>query len=77
MKKFWDRNYRWSNFSWFATSVEALCPSLAFTAWDPQSRELVGTDWLGDGDHDRFNGLVTPSFGDPAEFVASLDGEHL
>ncbi|MCY4214328.1 MAG: DVUA0089 family protein [Gammaproteobacteria bacterium] len=84
LEEFWDRDYHWSNVCRLAAArpdavvVDVLCPGLAFTAaWDPKSRELVGTDWLGEGDTDRFNGLVVPGFGDPVELVASPDGEHL
>ena len=61
-----------------AVAVDAFCPGLAFTAqWDPDAESLEGTDWIGLGQSDRFNGLPLPDFDAPESFAVSPDDRHV
>lgn len=59
------------------TTVDVICGDGAHVVrWDPESKTVVVTDWLGLGGPDRF-GVDTPDFGRPAEAVQSPDGAYL
>ena len=60
-----------------AATVDVICRDGAHVVrWDPESKTLVVTDWLGLGGPDRF-GIETPEFGLPAEAVQSPDGAYI
>ena len=80
---FWDAPFL-SNRCRFASvrhetlSVDVLCPGLVYAArYDSDMEQLVGTDWIGERQGDRFNGLPLPDFGVSSGFAISPDDHYL
>ena len=83
LSKFWNAPYQSDRCRFAvarngAVAVDAFCPGVAFTArWDPDAESLQGTDWIGQGQSDRFNGRLLPDFDAPEGFAVSPDDRHV
>ena len=85
LPQFWDTSNPWqTNRCRFADArgedpvVDVLCPGLAYTArWDPEARRLTGTDWIGERQGDRFNGVAVSEYGSPTGFAVSPDDRYV
>ena len=85
LAEFWNANNPWrTNRCRFADvrgeapSVDVLCPGLAYTArWDAEAERLAGTDWIGQRQGDRFNGIPAPDFGPPTGFAVAAADRYL
>lgn len=61
-----------------APSVDVFCPGLAYAArWDTEAGRLAGTDWIGERQGDRFNGIPAPDYGPPTGFAVGPDDRYV
>ena len=84
LPRFWDAGYfsfqdrcRFAGKRNEVLAVDVFCPSSAFSVqWHPSDGELAGTDYVGNGQADRYNNAV-PDFGPPEDMAVSPDGGHV
>ncbi|MDE0001601.1 MAG: hypothetical protein OXQ29_02760, partial [Rhodospirillaceae bacterium] len=83
LSEFWDAEWGWERCGFAdvrgdSATLDVLCSGLAITArWNPESGDLVGTDFVTPRTADRFNGAPMPEFDELRGVVATADDANL